>query len=266
MKRGTPRHPKVAHLRQILKVGLATAVGYLELLWHFAAEFAPRGDVGRYDDLRIEAALDWHGKPGRLVSALIESGWIDRHSECRLCVHDWADHADDAVRKRLSRLGQQFVVVTPKVTGRYPDIVRESADNVRQNPVMSRLPEPEPEPVPEPEPSAAPEPPPPAAELKRGIRALATKTGSNGHVDRTDAEDRLKRWEWMRSTLMEYPEARDLPGKPDDKVVQSCLDLGDWDTHRIANALSLMHFSHKKPSTSWMWFPTVLRQYLEGAA
>ncbi len=153
MKRGTPRHPKIAHLRQLLKVGLAAAVGYLELLWHFTAEFAPKGDVGRFSDERIEGAMDWHGKSGRLVAALTESGWLDHHSECRLCVHDWAHHADEAVKKRLSRLGLKFVEVGARVTEHCPDIDREQAKASRQNPVMSRPPEPvpEPEPVPTPE-------------------------------------------------------------------------------------------------------------------
>jgi hypothetical protein len=110
MKRGAPRHPKVAHLRKLLRLGLPDAVGRLELLWHFTAEFAPRGDIGRFSDERIEAAMDWRrGKPGRLIAALIESRLIDRHPECRLCVHDWPDHADQAVRKRLLRAGLKFV-------------------------------------------------------------------------------------------------------------------------------------------------------------
>ena len=80
MKRGCPRHPKMAHLCKLLRIGLRDAVGLLELLWHFTAEFAPCGDIGKYDDERIAAAMDWRrGKPGRLIAALIESRWIDRH-------------------------------------------------------------------------------------------------------------------------------------------------------------------------------------------
>jgi hypothetical protein len=59
VKRGTPRHPKVAHLCELLRVKLPAAVGYLELLWHFTAEFAPQGDIGRFTDKRIEAGKAW---------------------------------------------------------------------------------------------------------------------------------------------------------------------------------------------------------------
>ena len=42
MKRGTPRHPKVGHLCELLKIKIPTAVGYLGVLWHFTAEFHHR--------------------------------------------------------------------------------------------------------------------------------------------------------------------------------------------------------------------------------
>jgi hypothetical protein len=47
MKRGTPEHPKTAHLMAALSIPRPYAVGILELLWHFTARYAPRGDVGR---------------------------------------------------------------------------------------------------------------------------------------------------------------------------------------------------------------------------
>ena len=59
MKRGTPDHPKVYDLAERLKVKRPTALGYLELLWHFTAVYAPEGDIGRYSDKRIEGAMDW---------------------------------------------------------------------------------------------------------------------------------------------------------------------------------------------------------------
>jgi len=146
MKRGTPRHPKVGRLLRELGLNLrntATAIGHLELLWHFAAEFAPRGDIGKYDDEQIEGALHWHGKRGKLIQALTTSGWVDAHDQCRLAVHDWREHCDEATRKRLQRAGQDFVDVAVKVTGQRQTELDSVADN-------GSLPEPEPEPEPEP--------------------------------------------------------------------------------------------------------------------
>ena len=81
MKRGTPRHPKTAHLCELLNMPSYCAVGILETLFHFASEFAPQGDIGRYADKRIEAALGWEKKTGTLIQALCTAGWIDAHDD-----------------------------------------------------------------------------------------------------------------------------------------------------------------------------------------
>lgn len=145
MKRGTPRNPKVLHLCSLLKTRVPTAVGYLELLWHFTAEFAPQGDIGKFDDRWIEAALYWTGRTGHLIHCLTIARWLDRHSECRLIVHDWHDHADDAVRKRLSRSGLTFLSLTAKMTVRNTVSDRTLSSRVADNGCL-----PVPEPVPEP--------------------------------------------------------------------------------------------------------------------
>ncbi len=155
MKRGTPRHPKLQHLCELLKCSRPEAVGFLELLWHFAAEFAPQGDIGRFDDDRIEAALDWHQtrwrKHGDLIRALSTAHWIESDMYHRLIIHDWGEHADESVRKRIARAGLSFVKHTPKVTGQCPDM---SGIQGRQN--LPALPLPPPEPLPEPLPQVSP--------------------------------------------------------------------------------------------------------------
>lgn len=156
MKRGTPRHPKVYDLVQELGLPVRSrfmAIGYLELLWHFTAEFAPQGDIGKFSDGRIESAMDWTGAKGRLVEALTNSKWCDKSSRHRLVVHDWHEHADDSVRKRLSRAHLSFVTVTDEVTGQCPQPSQTSADNIRQ-------PLPLPEPLPFPTRGKMPEEPP----------------------------------------------------------------------------------------------------------
>jgi len=167
VKRGTPRHPKVQHLAELLSVEIPTAIGYLELLWHFAAEFAPRGDIGRFPDKRIEAAchfeisrraraLTKQTRPMSLVEAMQEAGWIEAHPTHRLTIHDWEDHCDDAVRKRVSRAGQSFVSHAVEMTGQR----QTTADFVGL--ARARLPLPKPLPKPEPGESRAAADPPPA--------------------------------------------------------------------------------------------------------
>ncbi len=195
MKRGTPRSPKLLHLCELLKVRVPTAVGYLELLWHFTAEFAPQGDIGRFDDRWIEAALFWSGRPGHLLHCLAMSGWVDVHPEWRLLTHDWHDHADDAVRKRLSRSSLQFLTFRGKVTG------QSTVSDRTMSPTQVKsgsLPEPEPEPEPEPIPQT-PNAPVGAFDLSPSSqvkRKPAKKSGKRTTEEIKEAMgDRLVWWE-----------------------------------------------------------------------
>lgn len=109
MKRGTPRHPKVTDLSARLKITHYAAVGLLEMLWHFAAEFCHAGDVGRFSDEAISKALCWDGTSSKLISSLTDSGWLDVCECHRLRIHDWPDHADQTVERVLKGRGQSFL-------------------------------------------------------------------------------------------------------------------------------------------------------------
>ena len=109
MKRGTPQHPKTYALARALGCRRAEAVGYLELLWHFTAQYAPCGDIGRHSDDAIESGCDWGGASGALVVALSETRWLDVSTTNRLVVHDWHEHADQGVRNHLQAQRKSFV-------------------------------------------------------------------------------------------------------------------------------------------------------------
>lgn len=108
MKRGTIDHPKTAMLADTLGLELFAAVGLLECLFHFTAQYARRGDIGRYPDNLIAQRCFWKREPETLVSALVKCRWLDEHPEHRLIVHDWHDHADNTVRMALTRRGEVF--------------------------------------------------------------------------------------------------------------------------------------------------------------
>lgn len=158
-------------LMDALNISKREAVGILELLWHFAAEYAPHGDIGRFSIRRIEAACDWESrKPGRLVLALLKSRWLDliqdgkriesendhlsfchlfevvatASSHHLLVVHDWHDHCEDSVHKRVKRSGEPFLSLTDKVTGQR----RTTADHGATTADKNRLPSPSPSPMP----------------------------------------------------------------------------------------------------------------------
>ena len=126
MKRGTSRHPKLAMLCRRLGLTRRDAVGLLELLWEYTAEFSFTGNIGKFSDEDIADAVEWRGNVGELISALVYAGWLDPCPKHRLVVHDWAEHAPDYVKKRVSRLKLAFAIP-----------VQTTADNGGQRPTKS---------------------------------------------------------------------------------------------------------------------------------
>ncbi len=109
MKKGTPNHPKTKDLARRLKIERFGAVGILDMLWLFAQEYAPAGDIGKFSDEYLADEVGWpQRRASVLIEALVDSGWLDRNSEHRLIIHDWADHCEDSVHKKLARSFQLF--------------------------------------------------------------------------------------------------------------------------------------------------------------
>jgi hypothetical protein len=78
-------------------------VGILELIWHYTAAYAPRGDLGRIGPQRVPYALakaiGWMGDPWKLLRAMVGAQWFDVCPEHGVRVHDWPDHADQTVKR-----------------------------------------------------------------------------------------------------------------------------------------------------------------------
>ena len=186
MKHGTTRHPKTVKLAKILKCEHATAVGYLQLLWDYTAEFAPTGDVSKYGVEQVEYALEWHGrgkKTGQLMAAFVEAGWVDQDVEVDedevvksngkstiryevvgsrsvpgripYLIHDWPEHAEESVKRKLARAGQGFLRVRDNSASRQRDDSELTASRRRDVGESSAGPPlPIPIPIPEPLPSS----------------------------------------------------------------------------------------------------------------
>jgi hypothetical protein len=127
MKRGTPDHPKTRHLAALLKLRRWQVVGLLESLWHFAAQYARRGDIGKWTNAEIAAGIEWEGDPDKLIECLSETRWLDQSDQYRLLVHDWPDHADQTVSRsdEVKKLGFASISLAPASNGhsnaRQPD-------------------------------------------------------------------------------------------------------------------------------------------------
>ena len=115
MKRGGPEHPKTYALAETLGMPLPYAVGILELLFHFAAEYAPRGNIGRWPDKRLADRLHYDGAPEALVTALVQAGCVDRDAKHRLLVHGWAEHMDNGTREKLRQRGESVIPTSESI-------------------------------------------------------------------------------------------------------------------------------------------------------
>ena len=102
MKRGTPDHPKMLALMSALGIKKYAAVGLMEMLWLFAARYAPRGDIGKYDNATLASAIGWDDDPDVMINGIIKAGFIDESEEYRLIIHDWSDHSDNAADRYLA--------------------------------------------------------------------------------------------------------------------------------------------------------------------
>ena len=141
MKRGGIDHPKTHQLAEALGIRRVHAVGLLEMLFHFTAQYAPEGDIGRYADKRIAAALDWCGSVSKLIDSLVATRWVDRHPVARLVLHGWDRHADRATLQKLSRMGKKAI------QSHQEDAANLCTQSETAGFNLGSLPEPEPEPA-----------------------------------------------------------------------------------------------------------------------
>ena len=88
---GVSGHLKVRRLARRIGEPQRAALGLLLMLWEIGAKYAPGTGVleGNIDQEELELELGWAGKPGALLTALIEARLIDRSP---LRIHEWTYH------------------------------------------------------------------------------------------------------------------------------------------------------------------------------
>ena len=95
-------HPKLKRLARLLGVSKQAAIGYLHLLWWWALDYAPRGQViPPFDTEDVADAMEFDGDPEKVVDALISAGFLDIE-DSSITIHDWHDYAGKLLDKRES--------------------------------------------------------------------------------------------------------------------------------------------------------------------
>lgn len=90
------RHPKTKRLARNLECSVPAALGHLHLLWWWATDYAPDGDLSAFTAEDIADALLWEGDPQTLIEGLQEARFLDDG----LQIHDWDDYAGRLIDKR----------------------------------------------------------------------------------------------------------------------------------------------------------------------
>src|SRR6478752_3069165 len=96
------RHPKTRRLMQRMGWTLPHTIGNLHLLWYWALEYVPTGDLTKFDPDQLTQDLDLgDATPEEFIEALIDSGFIDRTEEGSLRLHDWPEYTAKSLRPKF---------------------------------------------------------------------------------------------------------------------------------------------------------------------
>ena len=93
------QHPKLRRLSALLGVSKAQAVGHLHCLWWWCLDYAPSGDLVKYEEIDIALAAEWTGDVADFIEAMQRAGFLDR-GEHGWVVHDWRDYAGRLIEQR----------------------------------------------------------------------------------------------------------------------------------------------------------------------
>ena len=105
--RGLRDHPKTVTLAATWADRKTCVIGHLHELWWWSLEYAPDGIIRPAFYPLVVQACEWHGKPEKFWSGLVEAGFLDAGTDGYV-VHDWEEYAlrrltrlkKDAMRKR----------------------------------------------------------------------------------------------------------------------------------------------------------------------
>ncbi len=91
-----PSHRKIKALKRELKIKTPQAVGHMVMLWLWAIDNAPDGDLSGIDPDDIAEASEWPKAGSAFVEAMIHAGFLDENMQ----LHDWGEYAGLLMEKR----------------------------------------------------------------------------------------------------------------------------------------------------------------------
>ncbi|AYB47988.1 DnaD domain protein [Paenibacillus lautus] len=74
-------------------------IGHLHMLWWWALEYAPDGELSKFEHDDIADAVQWDGDPDMLIQMLIDAKFVDQVGN-ELSIHDWFEYGGRLFDKR----------------------------------------------------------------------------------------------------------------------------------------------------------------------
>lgn len=96
---GLARHIKTKRLARKLGISVPSTIGHLHLLWWWALDNLPDGNISSMEPEDIADEMMWNEDAVSLISALKEVGFLD-DIEGELFIHDWHDYIGKLLEKR----------------------------------------------------------------------------------------------------------------------------------------------------------------------
>ncbi len=99
-----PQHRKLLALRDALRLRTPAALGHMCLLWLWALDNAPDGDLSALPPRQLAEICQFNARrAGELAAALRTSGFVD--ADRRL--HDWGDYTGRLIDQRAANRERQ---------------------------------------------------------------------------------------------------------------------------------------------------------------
>jgi len=125
-----PRHPKSIKLKRILGTWEPVIV-----LWLWAAENKPSGDLCGMENEDIAIAANWQDDPLLLIDALLKVRFLEKTDNGAYCLHGWKKHnayaANSEKRSEKARMAAQ--ARWNKRLGECSEDANECQENARSN-------------------------------------------------------------------------------------------------------------------------------------
>ncbi|MDR3358717.1 MAG: hypothetical protein LBN96_07720 [Desulfovibrio sp.] len=146
-------HRKRKRLRLLLGPG---STDYLIDLWIATAMTHPSGILQGMDETDIALEAGWDGnEPDKLVSALVECGFLEKDENGVYSLHDWSDHQGYAIHAERRKAHARNAAAARWNSRLEKDLQDACSRHAEGNP-LSPLPSPVPSPIPVPEPVPVP--------------------------------------------------------------------------------------------------------------